>query len=200
MPTDEITIEDLVNWYCEHYNIELWKDIPGYEGLYQVSNTGKVKSLERKVKKWDGERTIPETILKPDSNHGYERVNLRKNNVYKHYLVHRLVAQAFVPNPHNYPQVNHIDEVKTSNNAANLEWCDQEYNVNWGTCLNRRAVTQGKIVQQFTFDGVLVAEYWSAQEAARQTGYSQGDISNCCRGIYKYAYNYVWKYKKGEAV
>ena len=206
MPTEEITIEDLVNWYCEYYNIELWKDIEGYEGLYQVSNTGKVKSLERKVKKWDGERTIPERILKPKvSKSGYIDVTLCKNNTHQTFRLHRLVAQAWVPNPHNYTDVNHIDECKTSNNAANLEWCNASYNCNFGGRNERLSksmtnrVKQSKPIVQYTLDGIVVAEYPSTHEVERQTGFNNANIGKCCNGTYKQCYGYVWKYK-GEAV
>ena len=167
-----------------------------------MSNTGKVRSVDKYVKYDDKGhlklikgRPIKTYII----NSGYEVVGLRNGRTKncKHFLVHRIVAKVFVPNPLNYPQVNHIDECKTSNNAANLEWCDQEYNNVCGTKIDRTAKTQGKIVQQFTLDGTLVAEYWGAKEAARQTGFGQGNISTCCRGEYKQAYGYVWKYKEG---
>ena len=202
MPTEDITIEDLVNWYCEYYNIELWKDIPGYEGIYQVSNLGRVRSLERVVQsgRGFGNHIIPGQILKPEkSKPGYLFVILSKKHSRKMYLVHRLVAQAFVPNPHNYQQVNHIDEMKASNNAANLEWCDCKFNINWGTGIERCAKARAKSVHQFTLGGDFVAEYWSANEAARQTGYDQSNISACCRGKLKQAYGYIWKYKKEGA-
>ena len=112
---------------------QIWKDIPRYEGKYQVSNTGKVRSLNYK-------RTGKTKILKPHTNRdGYKTVNLLKpGEKYKPYYVHRLVAQAFIPNPNNWPQVNHIDEDKANNVVWNLEWCTQQYNMNYGT-RNERA-------------------------------------------------------------
>lgn len=212
MPTEEITIEDLVNWYCEYYNIELWKDIEGYEGLYQVSNTGKVKSLEKKVKSGDRLITKPERILTQQKRGGrtgncYLCVDLWENNKMKMFSVHKLVALAFVPNPNNYIQVNHIDECKANNNAANLEWCDCKYNQNWGTRNARISKTKtnhkstSKTVLQYTRDGVFVAEYPSVNEVERVLGFDEGHISACCIGKkgYKTSYGYVWKYK-GEAV
>ena len=109
--------------------IEIWKNIQGYEGLYQISNLGRVKSLHYNKEK----------ILKPNKyGAGYYGVALSKNNKHKRYSIHRLVAIAFIPNPNNLPQVNHKDEDKTNNRVDNLEWCTNEYNMNYGT-RNERA-------------------------------------------------------------
>lgn len=114
---------------------EQWKDIKGYEGLYQVSNYGKVKRLEHKECNSIQEvRILPERILKQTFNfRGYLKVGLSKDNKTKHVFVHRLVAGAFIDNPNNYPQVNHKDEDKTNNCVDNLEWCTNLYNANYGT-------------------------------------------------------------------
>lgn len=193
MPTEEITIEDLVNWYLEEKGIEIWKDIPGYEGLYQVSNTGKVKSLERKVNTFGGKRGVGERILRPHHRRKkYLGVILSKEGVHKDYSIHRLVAEAWVPNPLNLPQVNHIDEDVQNNNAANLEWCDCKFNINWGTGHKRAIDPQCKTVEQYTLDGQLIAKYSSAMEATRKTGLTH--ISAVCRGERKQAGGYVWKY------
>ena len=114
--------------------MEVWKDIKGYEGLYQVSNTGRVKSLERKVKNWpNGLRTIKERILKPALNgresRKYYAVNLYKNGKPKLIKIHRLVALHFVPNPDSLPQVNHIDNDPLNNHYKNLEWGTQRENM-----------------------------------------------------------------------
>ena len=101
--------------------VEVWKDVVGYEGLYMVSNLGRVKSL----------RGNKERILKGYYHRGYRRVDLYKNGVMKHWRIHRLVAQAFIDNPNNYPVVNHRDEDKSNNRVDNLEWCTHEYNVNY---------------------------------------------------------------------
>lgn len=114
---------------------EFWKDIKGYEGFYQVSNLGRVKSLA-KYQKGNGGSIFwrKETILKPaNSGRGYLMVVLIKNKKRKSYILHRLVADAFIPNPYNLPQVNHKDENKTNNVVSNLEWCDNKYNSNYGT-------------------------------------------------------------------
>lgn len=104
--------------------MEIWKDIKGYEGRYQISNEGRVKSLIGSKEK----------ILKPGLNfHGYEKVTLSKGNKVKAHLVHRLVAQAFIPNPNDYPCINHKDEMKFDNSVDNLEWCTYDYNNNYGS-------------------------------------------------------------------
>ena len=114
---------------------EIWKDIVGYEGLYQVSNFGRVKSLA-KYKNGNGGSKFwrKERILKPaNTGRGYLMVVLIKEKKRTTYILHRLVAQAFIPNPNNLPQINHKDENKTNNVVSNLEWCDNKYNSNYGT-------------------------------------------------------------------
>lgn len=109
---------------------EIWKDVAGFEGYYQISNFGRVRSLDRI--KCDGIRMkgrIKKTHL---DSCGYEMVQLRKDGAIKHMSIHRLVATAFIPNPNNLPQVNHIDEVRNHNTIDNLEWCSVVYNQNYG--------------------------------------------------------------------
>ena len=118
--------------------MEEWKSIPGYEGLYEVSNLGRVRSVE-KCDRFN--RKILSKILKPNYVSGYLRVGMYKNKTFKYYLIHRLVAQAFLPNPDNLPQVNHKDEDKSNNRVDNLEWCDRSYNMNYGTVQQRRIQT-----------------------------------------------------------
>lgn len=166
-------------------DIEIWKDIEGYEGLYQVSNTGKVRSLN-----YNRTGRVQELRLVRDKD-GYFMVHLCKNGEGKHHLVHRLVAQAFIPNPDNLPVINHKDEVKTNNRVENLEWCTIKYNNEYsGVYWSRRPVFQ------YTKEGVFVAEYESSNEASRQTGVNQGNISNCCFGIRKSAGGFIWRFKE----
>ena len=118
--------------------IEEWKDIVGYEGMYMVSNLGRVKSIERIITYSDGRvYKYHEKILKQSVNKGYMKVTLSKNSKVTSKKVHRLVAEAFLSNKNNYPQVNHKDECTTNNNIDNLEWCSQEYNNNYGTRIER---------------------------------------------------------------
>ena len=118
--------------------MEEWRSIPGYEGLYEVSNLGRVRSVERCDR---FNRKIVSKILKPNYVSGYLRVGMYKNKTFKYYLIHRLVAQAFLPNPDNLPEVNHKDEDKSNNRVDNLEWCDRSYNMNYGTVQQRRIQT-----------------------------------------------------------
>lgn len=171
--------------------MEIWRDIKGYEGLYQISNLGRVRSLNYK-------RTGRTQIMKLGTYpNGYKMVDLKKNHKRKAYLVHRLVAQAFIPNLNNYPEVNHRDENKANNTVENLEWCTHIYNQMYGTKRKRQGVSRGKKVLCVT-TGI---EYYSAYEAMRKTGVHHANISKCCNGQYKSAGKHpitgeklVWKY------
>lgn len=145
---------------------EEWRDVVGYEGRYQISSMGRLKSLERKDCLG---RTVKERILKPRTNRGgYLKVGLRAGGKQKMFLVHRLVCEAFHENPDNKPQVNHLNEIKTDNRASNLEWCTRKKNINHGTRNERVAKTLSKPVGQYTRDGELVKIWPSATEAERQ--------------------------------
>ena len=169
---------------------EYWKPVVGYEGHYQVSNFGRVKSI-----KFGKER-----ILKPGTNkYGYLLVMLCKDGKVKGFTVHRLVAEAFLPNPHNYPCVNHKDENKQNNNVSNLEWCSAQYNNTYGTRIERVAekTTNGKCskpVLQYTLDGEFVREWKSTAECGRN-GFNQGNVVACCRGKLKKYKGFLWEYK-----
>ena len=122
-------------------DMEKWKSIPGYEGLYEVSSYGRVKSLEKSYIRKNGiSDHKTEIILRPKNNgSGYLMVCLYKNKTHKYCLIHRLVAEAFIPNPDNLPIINHRDEDKTNNIADNLEWCDAKYNSNYNDVLKKRS-------------------------------------------------------------
>ena len=168
-------------------NEEIWKDIEGYEGLYQISDKGRVKSL-----RFGKEKILKSVIDKKN----YLQVVLYKNKIKKHFQVHRLVALAFISNPQNYPQVNHKDENPSNNNLENLEWCTSKYNINYGTRIQRFIEKKSKTVLQFTKSGEFIKKWKSAKDAERNLGYSTGNITSCCRGKAKSAYGYVWRYKK----
>lgn len=185
---------------------EIWKDIIGYEGLYQVSSEGRVKSLKRKVQhSICGMKTISERILRPATDkNGYLTVDLYKDGKRKTYKVHRLVAQAFIPNPLGLPQCNHKDENPSSNYAENLEWVSAKENCNYGTRNERMAKSNlnhpsmSKPVLQLTREGELVREWPSVMEAQRLGGFKQGNISSCCSRRYGFKTHkgYVWKFKE----
>ena len=176
--------------------METWRDILGYEGQYMVSDQGRIKSLERKVKYSHGERTIPEQIKKTDNLRGYQKVLLWNGGVSKHYQVHRLVAQAFIPNPDNLPQVNHKDENPSNNTVENLEWCSAKYNCNYGTAIKRRAEKQGKPILCVELNKVFLsvgeAERWIGKDNA------QRNLWLCCNKKRKTAYGYHWQYVGDE--
>ena len=176
---------------------EIWKDIEGYEGIYQVSNLGRVKSLERVIVRGNGATLpVPKRILKSAKNKdGYQLVNLWKEGNRKRMYVHRLVAQAFLPNPDDLPQVNHKDENPSNNHVDNLEFCTADYNTNYGTRNERIAEKQSKPVLQYTLDGSFVREWLSTMEA-RRNGYNIGNICNCCNGKLNRYKGYIWKYKE----
>ena len=157
---------------------ETWKDVVGYEGLYKVSDKGNVYSVARKDSIG---RKLGGRILKPCYDRdGYLVVNLCKNGVLKRKYIHRLVAEAFLPNPEGLPQVNHRDEIKDNNNVENLEWCDSKHNINYGT-RNERISKKVRAVNAKTGD---VVEFNSTAEAGRK-GYDQGSVSAACRGTHK---------------
>lgn len=157
--------------------IEEWKDISGYEGLYEVSNLGRVRRNGK--------------ILKPLKDSGYLRAHLSKNGIAKKVLIHRLVAFAFIPNPNNYPEINHKDEDKTNNTVENLEWCSREYNINYGT-RNERV---SKPVLQYDRLGNFIREWPSGLKAEEELGINNGNISSCCSGKVKTAGGFVWRFK-----
>ena len=207
---------------------EIWKPVRNYEGLYEVSNMGRVKSLERTV--WCGlnggcYRAIPEKILEGyDDGHGYLQVELYKDGKGKWCSINRLVAQAFLENPQNLPEVNHKDENKKNNRVENLEWCSKLYNVNYGTRnkkiseklkgrkhseehnkkvaekLRGRKQTEESVKKRskpvFSVDkeSGLIMWWESAKEASRQTGINQSNITQCCKGKVKSAGGHTWFY------
>ena len=184
---------------------EIWKDIEGYEGLYQVSNLGRVRSLGRDIVRRTRYGTmapyhIAGRLLKPLHSQGdYCYVHLFGNDgTSTNHKVHRLVAKAFVPNPDNMNEVNHIDEDKDNNRADNLEWCKHVDNCNYGTRNERSKAKRSKPVQQLDADGNVVAEYPSTIEAERVTGIHRSQIHGCAnnQSNYKTAGGYRWKYKE----
>ena len=157
------------------------KDIKNYEGLYAVTSCGKVWSYRN------------ECFLKPKANSkGYLYVCLCKDGQRKWCRIDRLVAEAYIPNPDNLPQINHKDENKANNCLQNLEWCDAKYNHNYGT-INEKISNSKKIpILQYDLDGNFIREWPSATDVGREV--NKG-ISNCLRCKAKSAYGYVWKYK-----
>lgn len=182
-----LSLKDLPN--------EIWRDIEGYEGLYQVSNMGRVKSLSKNIYYKNGRIDKQQEIMMSQLlNPKYLFVNLRKNKKYKMFYIHRLVARAFIPNPDDKPQVNHINEIKTDNRVENLEWVTAEENNNHGTHNKNVAKSLSKKVLQYDLNGNFIKEWESTQKIGRN-GYSQGNVAACCRGERRTHKGYIWKYK-----
>lgn len=181
--------------------MEIWKDIKGYEGLYKVSNLGRVKSLSRRDRL---NRVIQEKVLKPGSNKvGYLHVNLYKEGRVKICKVHRLVAQAFIPNPEDKPEVNHKDEDKTNNKVENLEWMTCKENINYGIHNERSAKSRtndkkrSKPIYGINIKTNERVEFPSTMEAQRN-GFSSGTIVDCLKGRRKSHKGYKWYCKEED--
>lgn len=173
---------------------EVWKDIQGLEGCYQVSNMGRVRSVSRIVRagKNKQRRTSGRVLTPWKTRHGYLQVNLGRNGKA---AIHRLVARAFIANPDNYPDVNHKDENKANNIASNLEWCNHSYNALYGTCqekLLKYKNTPVEMVDRATHKVLRVFE--SMKIAMQETGVNKVTISAVCRGIRKTGGGYIWRY------
>ena len=181
-----------------NYLFEEWRDIKGYEGIYKISNLGRVKSLKRFRKGKNGSLApLKERILKPKiSNKGYYQVCLYKNSKAGLYYVHRLVWIAFNGQIIENMQVNHINEVKTDNRLSNLNLMTQKENLNWGTRNERSAKNRSKSVLQFDLNDNLIKEFPSLMQVERELGFSYQNICACCNGKLKQAYGYKWKYKE----
>lgn len=171
--------------------LEVWKDVVGYEGLYQVSSFGRIKSLVG----FNGHEYVTrEKLLKlTHLRQGYPNLCLCKDLNHHFFDVHRLVAQAFILNPQSLPCINHKDETRDNNHVDNLEWCTQQYNINYGTANQRRAETLSIPVVQKTKSGETVNIHKSARQAERDTGINQSNITKCVSGEYKSAGGYCWE-------
>jgi hypothetical protein len=200
---------------------EIWLPITGYDD-YEISNKGRVKSLSREKRNRQGKWIRKEVILKPGMNRlGYFMVSLYKDKKAKSKKLHRLIAEAFIPNPNNLPCVNHIDENKENNDIDNLEWCTYSYNLMYsGNCSKggMANANNSKNVERFTkwnkenkgwligsnaskkpvlqiLNGVIIMEYSSAKDANTITGINASHIGECCKGKAITAGGYNWAYK-----
>lgn len=176
---------------------EVWKDVEGFEGYYQVSNMGRCRSLDRVVPcKKNGKRRMNGHIMKlhKNSNNDYLCVGLCKNSEYTQMLVHRMVAKTFIDNPDNLPEVNHKDENPRNNCVSNLEWCTSSYNSNYGTRKERLAALPKKQVIQKDMDGNII-RYWDCiLDAGKSIGRDSSGIINVCKGKQGHCGGYKWEY------
>lgn len=178
---------------------EKWKDIVGYEGLYQVSNLGNIKSLNYRN---TGEEKIRKLVI---DKYGYFVVSLRVNGKSKQHFVHRLVAQAFMPNPDNKPHIDHINTDKTDNRVCNLRWVTQKENSNNPLTVDKKkknhryGVTginnvRSTVVLQFSKDGEFIKKWDCITDVQRELGINRGNVIKCCKGERKTVGGYIWRY------
>lgn len=181
--------------------METFIDIIGFEGLYKIDRFGNIWSYPRErkgrnncIRKCKGKQ-----LKWKINNRGYAYVDLcNKDSKICRYLVHRLVALVFLPNPKSLPQINHKDENPLNNCVDNLEWCSNEYNQHYSQTYRKAQQATGLLatpVKQFDKNGIFLAEFSSFTEAEKITGVDHSGISKCCKGLYKTAGGYIWKYK-----
>ena len=181
---------------------EIWKDVKGYEGLYQVSNLGRIKSSKRKVHagrnrtRWQYERIM--SNYRTNGN-GYKIVGLNKEGKSKNKYIHRLVAETFLENPNNYKYINHKDENKANNCVSNLEFCTAQYNCTYNNLHKRNGLKNrnnkySKKIYQLDDENNIINKFPSISEASRQLNVSYQAISDCLRGIQKHSAGYKWEY------
>lgn len=170
--------------------METWRDIEEYQGIYEVSTNGQVRRKNGKILKPKIERT------------GYVRYHLSKNGLSKSLLAHRIVAQAFLPNPNNYKTINHIDENKSNNNINNLEWCDMSYQNRYGQGAINRNKAKEKPVLQYDKEGNFIKRFDSVKKAAIELNLNQSSIHCVCKKQrrYKSTGGYIFKYENGGLV
>lgn len=192
---------------------EIWKDIPGYEGLYQVSDQGRVRSLDRIVAHSRyGFQSLKGRILRQHKNgDGYFQIGLNKDSHRKRYRTHRLVAQTFIPNPNSKPEVDHINTKRDDNRIENLRWATLKENQNNSLTQKKRSDSMkgdkhpmyGKLgktnpnskpVYQVSMDGNIIRKWNALSEAERQTGTDESSISRCCQGKLNSSGGFRWIY------
>lgn len=180
--------------------MEIWKDVVGYEGYYQVSNFGNIRSVDRVIysdKLHIGtKRELKSKMLKPYVNsHGYLALTLTKNSNEKSVRVHRLVAEAFIKNPNNYDQINHIDGNKTNNKVENLEWCNNQHNVNHAY-KNGLTKHYTRSIKQYDLKGNYIQTFESIAKACEEVNGNRANITKCAKGYINSAYGYKWRYEE----
>lgn len=184
-------------FYCKGGNMEEWKDVVGLEGLYRISSEGRCVALERRVRvRGNITRIMQEHEIKPCvCTNGYLEYQFTVDGIKYIRLAHRVVAQAFIPNPNQWPEVNHKDENITNNSVDNLEWCTSKYNANFGH-RNEKCYPykQCKRVRQYSLSGEFIKEWGCMGDAGRSTGITATQIARVCKGRQKQSGGYRWEY------
>lgn len=163
---------------------EIWKDIPGYEGMYQASSMGRIRNVKTKKIRKIGYNSHTDMCV----------VMLIKNSHYRCEKVHRLIGLTFIPNPNNYQCINHKDEDRSNNQVSNLEWCTHKYNNNYGSRNIRVSEKHSRPVKQLTTDGILIRYWVSGIEVERRLGFARQNVWKCCKNESKTAYGYKWEF------
>lgn len=166
---------------------EIWSPINGFDGEYEISSFGRVKSLKSGI-----------ILRQYEDRGGYLEVHLRKHSKKYHKKIHRLVAEAFLPNPNNYLEVNHKDENKKNNRFDNLEWCTHQYNSTYNDKHIKHGIKMRKPVLQYDLRGNFIARYLSQTHASKITGISQGVISNCANQRQKQSHGFVFTFDTND--
>ena len=182
---------------------EIWKDVPNYEGYYQVSNLGRIKAINRVVNiKETKTMCLREHIMKQrKTNKGYMVVRLSKDGIAKNMFVHVAVLTSFSKRPQGMSQINHKDEDKANNNLTNLEFCTPSYNQNYGRCSKNKSDAtindkrKSKAIIQISLDGSEINCFPSLREVERILGFQHGHIREACNGKLHTAYGYKWRWK-----
>ena len=186
---------------------EIWKDIPEYEGLYQASSLGNIRSIDRIIydKNLKRSRNFKGKILKQNiRNDGYLFVNLSKNGINKVVKIHRIIAKTFIKNNNNYKCINHINGNKQDNNINNLEWCTYSHNIKeaYRLGLKKSISIKGeknkcsKIVNQYDLDNNFIKKWYCIKDASKKLKIKDSNISLCCKGKRNKAGGYIWKYEE----
>lgn len=176
---------------------ENWKPVIGYEGLYEISNKGLIRSIDRVIQRNGASHRIKGRILSIyTDNLGYQRITLSKEGKLHTMCIHKLVAEAFIPNPENKPCIDHIDTNPSNNCVDNLRWCTHSENMNNSVTLQHlKECRITKPVLQYDLKDNFIAEYISGREAARQVNIQQASLVRCLQGTQKTAGGYKWRYK-----
>ena len=179
---------------------EIWKDVKNYEGLYQVSNLGRVRSLDvrtyqkNKFGKFKYVLHKGKILKIQKQRNGYFTIDLHMNGKFERKIIHRLVAETFISNPNNYQYINHKDSNTSNNRVDNLEWCTQKYNIKYAYDFGNKIPPNMRSVNQIDENGKITATFISIQEAERKTSIKSANISKCCRKLRNKAGGYQWAY------